>query len=441
MNEVITRWLRSCVMPFIAIWIGLAVIAIMAVILQTLGEIESVVVLRVSQLANESEVLKLLGIGLGGGILLWQAVIANRRAKAMENSARAHANAVGAQAKANQNTEQGQRQERLKNAVEHLGNESETIRLGGGYELFHLAEDTESLRQTVLNILCSHIRLSTKERAYQQEYSSQPSEEIQSLLTLLFIDEHAVFTGLRINLRESWLNGADLRGARLSGADLCYAHLNEARFVWAHLEKANFLAAHLKEARFSWASLREAHLTSAHMQGASLEKAQLQGSNIQAGNLTAANLREASLQGAFLFSAQMYGADLTSARLQAVQLSCAQLQGVTLDSANLQGAGNPKWNAFAGFSERIRESIGEESDLSQVVDGGLTAEKIEQLVNEMSSQTKRVRLSSRLGPYRNSRHRVGFPQDHGAIVGPYTEEDAALWIAEHEAAMSHTAAE
>ena len=132
MNEVITRWLQSCVMLFIAIWIGLSVIAIVAVILQILGAFESVVVLRVSQLAKESEVLKLLGIGLGGGILLWQAVIANRRAKAMEKSARAHANAVGAQARANQNTEQGQRQERLKNAVEHLGNESETVRLGGG---------------------------------------------------------------------------------------------------------------------------------------------------------------------------------------------------------------------------------------------------------------------------------------------------------------------
>ena len=257
MNEVITRWLQSCVMLFIAIWIGLSVIAIVAVILQILGAFESVVVLRVSQLAKESEVLKLLGIGLGGGILLWQAVIANRRAKAMEKSARAHANAVGAQARANQNTEQGQRQERLKNAVEHLGNESETVRLGGGYELFHLAEDTESLRQTVLNILCSHIRRTTKERSYQKEHPLRPSEEIQSLLTLLFVDEHTVFTGLRINLHESWLNGVILGGARLSGANLRSAGLNKANLINAHLERADFLEANLKEAWFNGASLRK----------------------------------------------------------------------------------------------------------------------------------------------------------------------------------------
>ena len=42
------------------------------------------------------------------------------------------------QAQANETTEQGQRQERLKNAIEHLGHESASVRLGGAYELFHL---------------------------------------------------------------------------------------------------------------------------------------------------------------------------------------------------------------------------------------------------------------------------------------------------------------
>ena len=39
-------------------------------------------------------------------------------------------------------TEQGQRQDRLKNAIEHLGHKSDSVRLGGAYELFHLAKDT-----------------------------------------------------------------------------------------------------------------------------------------------------------------------------------------------------------------------------------------------------------------------------------------------------------
>ena len=157
-------------------------------------------------LSEKSEVLKYLGISVGGLVLMLQAVIANRRANAMQQTAEA-------QARANENTEHGLRQERLKNAIEHLGSESESVRLGGAYELFHLAQDTmdnESLGQTVLDILCAHIRRTTGEDAYQDKHSSKPSEEIQSLLTLLFVQEHDLFTGLRINLRESWLNGAEL---------------------------------------------------------------------------------------------------------------------------------------------------------------------------------------------------------------------------------------
>ncbi len=169
-------------------------------------------------LSKKSEVLKYLGIAITGLVLMLQAVIANKRAKAMEETSRAQADAAKAQAIANRNTEQGQRQERLKSAIEHLGNESESVRLGGAYELFHLAQDTESLQQTVLDILCAHIRRTTRDNEYQKKHSSQPSEEIQSLLTLLFVHGYDVFTGLHINLYESWLNGADLREARLSGA-------------------------------------------------------------------------------------------------------------------------------------------------------------------------------------------------------------------------------
>ena len=99
-------------------------------------------------LTEKNEALKFLGIGMGGVLLALQALIANRRAKAMESSAEAQAKAANAQAdaakaqadatkeqaKANQNTEKGQRQERLKNAIEHLGHASDSVRLGGAMD-------------------------------------------------------------------------------------------------------------------------------------------------------------------------------------------------------------------------------------------------------------------------------------------------------------------
>ena len=133
----------------------------------------------------KNEILKFLGIGMGGVLLALQAMMSYKRAKALEDTANAQAEAAKAQAKAteeqakaNQNTEQGQRQERLKNAIEHLGHTSDSVRLGGAYELFHLAEDTaedtKDLRQTVLDILCAHIRQDDGRRSeYQKKVSSR----------------------------------------------------------------------------------------------------------------------------------------------------------------------------------------------------------------------------------------------------------------------------
>ncbi len=168
------------------------------------------------------EVLKFLGIGMGGILFALQALASHRRAKAMEDAA-------NQQAKATRNIDQGQRQERLKNAIEHLGHNSDSVRLGGAYELFHLAEDNPELCLTVLDILCAHIRRTTSENEYREMHNSKPSEEVQSLLTLLFVQEHGVFTNLPVNLQGSWLNGAELSGTELRLADLSEAHLQSQR--------------------------------------------------------------------------------------------------------------------------------------------------------------------------------------------------------------------
>ena len=107
---------------------------------------------------EKNSTLTFLGIGMGGVLLALQALIANRRAKAMEDTAKA-------QVEANRKTEQGQRQERLKNAIEHLGHSSESVRIAGTYELQQLARDIEEpqFRRTVREILSAHIRRTTGE--------------------------------------------------------------------------------------------------------------------------------------------------------------------------------------------------------------------------------------------------------------------------------------
>ena len=364
------------------------------------------------------EALKFLGISMGGILVALQALMSYKRAKAMEETAKAQADAV-------LKAEDGLRQERLKNAIEHLGYDSDSVRMGGAYELFHLAEDNKDLRKTAFDILCADIRQTTSEGEYQEKLKSKPSEEIQSLLTLLFVQSHEIFKGFQINLQGSWLNGANLREARLQGAILTGAYLRKSKLDRAHLQRANLVEAHLEKASLSEAHLQEADLFEVRMQEAYLKQARLQGACLMAGSLQAANLDNAYLQGAYLLGV----------RLQGTHLSFVYLSGATLSGAKLQGAGGQSWTSSTSFACRIRKSINKESDVSRLVSGGIEQEGLD-LVFEGVSDEKKKLIRESLRPHIGKPMSYGLPEDSGAITGAYTKEEAEEWIAEYEKAMS-----
>ena len=359
------------------------------------------------------EALKFLGISMGGILIALQALMSYKRAKAMEDTAQAQADAV-------LKTEQGQRQDRLKNAIEHLGHESDSVRLGGAYELFHLARDTEDLCQTVLNILCAHIRQTTGESKYRETHKSKPSEEIQSLLTLLFEQEQEVFKDCYINLQGSWLNGAELFKANLRWAELSETHLQGVSLPGAYLHGA--------------------FLLKAQMQGAYLDRARLQGASLYGAQLQGADLGKAGLRGADLEQAQLQGVDLAKAQLQGAILRDVQLQGAYLKGVQLQGAGCEK-DVSASFTRRMRQSIGQESDLSRVIfAGGLSQDDVDSFVKDLSDDEKNE-LREKLEPHIGKPVSHQLPEDSDATTGSYTEEEAEQWIAEYEKAMSEVPAD
>ena len=344
-------------------------------------------------LFRKKEILTFLGIGMGGILLALQAVIANRRARAMEDTA-------NAQARANESTERGQRQERLKNAIEHLGHDSDSVRLGGAYELFHLAQDNKDLRQTVMDILCAHIRRTTGEKEYLQNYHFKPSEEVQSLLTLLFLQEHEALKNCRINLQGSWLNGANLERARLRGAIL----------------------------------------DATHLQGAVLTNAQLQGARLIHTKMSGAYLTSVNLQGTILMNTYLEQASLIATCLQGALFQDACLQGANLLGAQLQGVKKFQFQGrdwmSMGFTERIRALIHQESDVSGAIfSGGLTQEDVTSIIKNLLGTQARS-LQTQLNPHISQPPSRQLPRDSGAITGAYTKEEAEQWIAEYEEAMS-----
>ena len=345
---------------------------------------------------NKNKTLTFLGIGMGGVLLALQALMSYRRAKAMEETANAQANAAKAQAKANEHTEQGQRQGRLKNAVEHLGHGAVSVRLGGAYELLHLAQDTPALSRAILDVLCGHIRWTTGHEEYQREHPSKPSEEVQSLLTMLFVQNHEVFRGVRANLQGSCLNGADLEGARLDKANLNGAHLRGAILWQAYLRGADFLEAFLNGAGLGYA----------HLQGALLSGAKLYGATLSGANLQGAILVEAHLQGTWLIGAQLRGVRSNKERILEIPPT---------------------------FAERMKASVNQGSDLSGVVfAGGLLPGDVDSIVTGLSNEDEgklRERLEPHINqsPIYNNLHHLG----SGAVTTPYTEEEAEQWIAKY----------
>ena len=408
-------------------------------------------------LSAKNETLTFLGIGMGGVLLALQAMMSYKRAKALEDTASAQAEAAKAQAKAteeqakaNQNTEQGQRQERLKNAIEHLGNDSVSVRLGGAYELFHLAQDTKDLRQTVLDILCAHIRQTTGEDEYRKKYKSKPSEEIQSLLTLLFVQKYNIFRGLHINLQESWLNGANLRGAYLENAVLGEAHLKEADLSMSQIQGAGLWGTNLQGAGLWGTNLQGAILDGAHLQGSILRGSEMQGANLTEAQFQGADLGLTNMQGANLTEAQFQGVDLSVARLQAATLEGARLQGVTSHGDFFFSSSHARWIRFDelqrandqealsfSFEERIRDRIGKESDLSGVILAGLPDGQVElNFPVEGLSDEKEKELRGKLESHRGKPESNELPENSDAITGAYTAEEAEQWMAEYNEAMS-----
>ena len=334
---------------------------------------------------EKTEAIKLLGLAIAGVVVFWGGGVANRRADAMADSAKAtaaSARAAGASAKA---TEAGNRQRAFKDGVEHLGSGKSSVRQGGAHALFHLALEDEKLRASIASVLCAHIRETTSDKDYQKKNKDKPSTEMQSLLRLLFTTEtvnegrmerfwegitpdleggyfrsaelsHARFRGAKLNSAQ--FQGASLEKAQFQGASLGRAQfqraslgraqfqrawLDRAQFQWASLGRAQFQQASLREAQFQWASLgraqfQQASLREAQFQGASLKGAQFQGASLEGAQFQGASLREAQFQGASLREAQFQGASLREAQFQGASLREAQFQGASLREAQFQGA-------------------------------------------------------------------------------------------------------
>jgi len=143
----------------------------------------------------------------------------------------------------------------------------------------------------------------------------------------------------KLDLRDSFLEGADFSNAIMVGAELTGAQMQEAVLDNAKLQGANLFRSKLQGARLENAQLQGANLVKAQLQGASLTGVQLQGALLDGAELQGADLVDAQLQGADLLGDTiLQGADLRRAQFQGADLSEAELQGIIVGHTAFLGA-------------------------------------------------------------------------------------------------------
>ena len=243
---------------------------------------------------------------IGGILLLAQIQASSKRAKAAEDTATAMQKTVNL-------TEKGNVAERFKNAIEHLGHESPSIRLGGIYALHHIAQedgeaeeegDVEEYRERVFQILCAHVRETTTQEVYKPQErifpkegadttgqpglkTNIPSIEIESISNLLFVrnKSHTIYRKFRANLERAILEGASLKSANLRNAYLPFANLRRVSLHNSNLQNAFLFSINLEGAYLSNVNLQGAILSFSNLQGARLDNTNLQGCDLHRANL------------------------------------------------------------------------------------------------------------------------------------------------------------
>ena len=128
------------------------------------------------------------------------------------------------------------------------------------------------------------------------------SEELKEILRLHQDWLNGIKGGLRANLSDAYLRGANLSDANLSDAYLRGANLSDA-----NLSDANLRGSNLRGADLSDADLSDADLSDANLSDADLSDANLSGADLRYADLRYADLRYANLRGADLIRANLSG--------------------------------------------------------------------------------------------------------------------------------------
>ena len=121
--------------------------------------------------------------------------------------------------------------------------------------------------------------------------------------------------------------------------------------------------------------------------------------------------------------------------MQGAKFRNAYIQDADFEDANLQGAGDRHWTSNMSVEERINEAVDKDSKLETLHSGGIDQELADSLIKslpELEFPEYENMLEKVIKDHTRLLGRKGLPENHGAITGAYTKEEAEKWIAEIE---------
>jgi hypothetical protein len=260
-------------------------------------------------------------------------------------------------------SEEGQITDRFSRAVDQLGSDQFTIRLGGIYALERIARDSPRDYGPVMEVLTAFARQESPLPA------SQPGTPVVEA-TEIPLDVQAVFkvigrrtpaqievemeeggcldlTGVYAvgadlagyNLRNTCWDRSDLRGAIVARADLSHSTFARTIFQQANLDRVTATESDFSNANLMFANLSQAELRDSNLLAASLDNATLQGTDLTGASLISSDMQGALALGANFGEANLLDANLTGTVLADANLATAeQLTSTQLESALTNGA-------------------------------------------------------------------------------------------------------
>jgi flagellar basal body-associated protein FliL len=135
-------------------------------------------------------------------------------------------------------------------AINILGSKSETARIGSIHALKKIADKNKEFIQPVMDVLCSHVRVSSQD----ETKGERPTAEVQTCINVMFKSDGIYYKNYKNldepDLKNSILNNADFNNTICIKTNFSNCYLRKAEFNKSDLIGAIFKNTKLEEAVF-----------------------------------------------------------------------------------------------------------------------------------------------------------------------------------------------